>query len=359
MNLPDYQFLAAPLWLITGLHVLTLSLHLAVMNFLLGGIVVVVWGKLNGQGDHSIAGKFVRIFPSIMATTVTLGVAPLLFLQAVYPRQMYPAAIVMGVFWLLVIPAVIASYYSLYGASLSKKTTDQRRRIYLLAALIGLVYASLLYSAVFSMAERPDLVRQLYARNQSGILWNPEARDYAFRWLHMVLGAMTVGGGFAGLLSRSDPQAFKVCRGFFLWGMIFAALAGFGYLFSLGEYLRPLMRTPAVWALNTGIILSAASLHFYFKKQFVPSSLTLFVSLLLMVYTRHTVRLLRLEGVYDPGLLRVTPQWWPFLVFLVFLLTGLGVVAYMLRLFFRASPAPSAAVAVTSPSEESARSEPR
>jgi uncharacterized membrane protein len=121
--------------------------------------------------------------------------------------------------------------------------------------------------------------------------------------------------------------------------MIFAALAGFAYLFSLGAFLRPLMRTPAIWALNTGIILSAASLHFFFKKRFIPSGLTLFLSLLLMVYTRHSVRLLRLEGIYDPALLRIAPQWWPFLLFLAFFLTGLAVVGYMLLLFFRPSRA--------------------
>ena len=37
--LPDYQFLPAPLWLITVLHILTLTLHFAAMNFLLGGLI--------------------------------------------------------------------------------------------------------------------------------------------------------------------------------------------------------------------------------------------------------------------------------------------------------------------------------
>ena len=40
-SLPDYDFLSAPLWLITILHVTTLTLHLTAMNFLFGGLKVI------------------------------------------------------------------------------------------------------------------------------------------------------------------------------------------------------------------------------------------------------------------------------------------------------------------------------
>ncbi|MBM3792426.1 MAG: hypothetical protein FJW35_19045 [Acidobacteria bacterium] len=338
MTLPDYQFLSAPLWLITALHILTLSLHFAAMNFMVGGIIAVLWGRFRNRPENPLAQLFIRSFPSIMAMTVTLGVAPLLFLQVVYPRQVYSASIVMAWFWLLVIPAVIVSYYFLYGASFAPGSVTGRKRAYLLIALLGLVYVSLVYSSVFSMAERPDLVQRLYAGNQSGLLWNPDVKDYLFRWLHMVLGAVAVGGFFVGLAGRSDEAACKVGRSFFLWGMIAAAAAGFGWLFSLGEHLGPLMRTPGIWALNVGIVLSVVSLHFFFKKSFIASGAALFVSLVLMVYTRHTVRLLRLADVYDPASMPVTPQWSPFLLFAVCFVLALAVLFYMLRLFFRASP---------------------
>ena len=39
MSLPSSDFLSAPLWLITFLHLLTFTAHLAAMNFLLGGLV--------------------------------------------------------------------------------------------------------------------------------------------------------------------------------------------------------------------------------------------------------------------------------------------------------------------------------
>ena len=334
MNLPDSNFLPAPLWLITSLHVLTLSLHFAAMNFVLGGILVVLAGRFDRGWDNPAVRRFVALFPSAMAATVTLGVAPLLFLQLVYPLQMYPASLVSAWFWLLVVPAVILAYYFLYAASFAARDGDPGSGRYLWPALLGLLYVSLVYSSVFSMAEHPDLIRRLYAQGQGGFQWNPETGDYAFRWLHMVLGALTVGGFFAGVLGMEDSATFSAAKKMFAYGMAAASAAGLAYLFSLGEFLGALMRTPAIWALTAGIVLSLGSLHLYFKRRFVFAGTALFVSLLLMVVTRHELRLLKLRGSFDPVSWRVAPQWPAFLLFLVSFAGAAFLIVYMLRLFF-------------------------
>lgn len=335
MNLPDYQYLPAPFGLINALHLLTLTLHFAAMNFVVGGVVAVLWAGFDGRGEHPVVQRFVGLFPTAMAATVTLGVAPLLFLQLVYPHQVYAASIISAWYWLAVIGAVITGYYLLYGAALSTASGSGRRRLLLFAALICLLYVSLAYSSVFSLAERPGLMKQLYAADPSGRTWNPDAGAYAFRWLHMILGAVTVGGFFVGLLGKDDAGGFRAGRNLFLWGMVLAALAGFGYLFSLGPHLRSLMRSPAIWTLNISIVLAAGALHFFFRRRFVPAAALLFISLLLMVYTRHALRLLQLETAYNPASVRVAPQWSPFLLFLACFVLALGVVAWILRLFFR------------------------
>ena len=118
--------------------------------------------------------------------------------------------------------------------------------------------------------------------------------------------------------------------------MVLASLAGVAYLVLLDQYLRPFMRTPAIWALTVGVVLSLGALHFFFKKKFWPSGLMLFGSMLTMVYARHTVRLLKLEGAYDPASLPIVPQWSPFILFLVCFVVMLAMLVYMFRLFFRA-----------------------
>jgi hypothetical protein len=334
MNLPDSNFLSAPLWLITTLHWITLTLHFAAMNFLVGGLIVLLHGRFANRWENATVMRFVKSFPSAMAATVSLGVAPLLFVQLVYPRQIYSAAIVSGWFWLMIALAAIVSYYLLYGAAFSKAEAFRLKKRLLLGALLGFLYVSAVYSSVFSMAERPESVKQLYLSSQSGLVWNPMAGDYLWRWLHMITGAATVGGFFVGLLGRDDPEAFAVGKRFFLWGMIAASIAGLGYLFSLGSLIAPLMRTPAAWSLMIGILLSVASLHFFLKKRFLMTATALFASLLSMVINRHFVRLLKLGGQFDPTTWRVAPQWSPFVLFLVCFLVALALIWYMLRIFF-------------------------
>lgn len=331
--MPGSSFLSAPLWLVTVLHVVTLSLHFVAMNFLVGGLIVVLWGKFTNRWEHPVVHRFIKLLPTAMAATITLGVAPLLFVQLTYHEQVYSAAIVSGWFWLGIIPAVIAAYYFLYAASFARDGASPRRGLFLGVALLLLIYVSFVYSSVFSLAERPDRIALQYAENRSGVHLNPDLGSYIFRWLHMLLGAVTVGGFFVGWLGQAHDDAYRAGRAFFLWGMVAASLAGLAYLFTLGNALVPYMRSPAVWWLMVGIILAIGSLHFFFKKKFVPAGAMVLVSLLSMVVNRQYVRLIQLQGVWDPADMPVRTDWSIFLLFLVFFVIAVGTVWYMLHLF--------------------------
>jgi hypothetical protein len=336
MNLPSYDFLSAPLWLINILHIVTLSLHLIAMNFLLGGLVVLMFGKIDGRWMNPSVRNYVKLLPTAAAATITLGVAPLLFAQIVYHRQLYSAAIVSGWFWLLIIPVVILAYYFLYASSFSKRPEITNGR-YLTVVLLCLLYVSIVYSSVFSLAENPTLIKDTYTANQSGWTINPDIGSWLIRWLHMVTGAITVGAFFVGWVGRNDDSVFRAGKTFFTWGMAAASVFGLVYLFTLGDYLVPLMKTPAIWALTVGIVLSLGALHMFYKKKFILTAIMLTVSVIMMVYTRHHVRLLHLANQFEPGNLPVQTQWPIFVIFLVLFLTAIGLVGYMLRLFFAGS----------------------
>ena len=333
MNLPDYNFLSAPLWLITVLHLVTLTLHFAAMNFLFGGTVVLLFGKMDDKWRDSTVKTYVRLLPAAMAATITLGVAPLLFLQLVYYQQAYSAAIVSGWLWLGIIDAAIIGYYFFYGASFSTEGKPGRMRVFLSVSFVMLLFISFVYSTVFSMAERPDLYRALYAGNQSGAVVNSDIGAWGFRWLHMVLGAVTVGGFCVGFVGRHNEPAFRMAKTFYLYGMVVTMIVGMAYLFTLGDHLLPFMRSPAIWLLMVSVILSLGSLHFFFKKKFLPAGSMLFVSMLGMVVIRHILRLIVLEGQFDPATIKVAPQWSVFVLFLVCFVVAIALVWYMLKLF--------------------------
>jgi hypothetical protein len=339
MNLPDYNFLPAPLWLITILHIVTLTLHFVAMNFLFGGMIVLVFGKMTNKWDDPTVNKFVKLFPSAVAATVTLGVAPLLFVQLVYHRQVYAATIVSGWFWLLLVGAVMIGYYLLYAAAFSANGSRDRTPAFLGLTFLLLLYVSFVFSTVFSMGERPDLYKTLYAANQSGWVINSDVGSWLFRWLHMILGAVTVGGFFVGLLGKDSEPAYDIGKRFFLWGMMLTMVAGLVYLFTLGDSLLPLMRSVAIWLVLAAIVLSLGALHFFFRRKFVASTLLLFISLTGMVFARHTLRLIFLDGKFDPGTIPIVPQWSVFIMFLVFFVIAIGLVWYMLKLFLTERPA--------------------
>jgi hypothetical protein len=332
MSLPDYNFLAAPLWLVTTLHVVTLTLHFTAMNFMVGSIIIILFGRFEDKWNHPVVRKFIKLFPTAMAATVTLGVAPLLFVQLTYYQQVYSASIVSGWFWLMIIVAAIIGYYFLYGGAFSKGG-DSRFGVYLTLALVCFAYISFVYTSVFSLAERPELTKALYAGSQSGAVLNTDVGHYLFRWLHMILGAVTVGAFFVGVLGRDDEKTYGMARYYFLYGMIATMIFGLVYLFTMGEYILPLMRSAAIWVLTAAIILSLGALHFFFKKKFILSGLTLFISLPGMVLSRHLVRQLYLDQHFDPADLAVRTQWSILIVFLICFVIAVGALWYMLRLY--------------------------
>jgi hypothetical protein len=156
----------------------------------------------------------------------------------------------------------------------------------------------------------------------------------------MILGAVAVSSFLASLLGKDDPELFPIFRGIYAYGMGIAALAGLAYLISLGEVRSGLLRGTAAWVLAAGILLSLGSVSFLLKRRFVFSGLALLISLILMVTTRHQLRLLQLQGQFDPASWRIAPQWSAFVLFVVWLGIAGVLVVYMLRLFFRSQSQP-------------------
>jgi hypothetical protein len=239
---------------------------------------------------------------------------------------------VSGQLLIAIVGAVMVAYYFLYGASFSTRTSRIPRFLALAAVL--LLFVSFVYSTVFSLAERPGLYRALYAANQSGTVVNPDAGIWLFRWLHMLAGAVTVGGFFVGLLGRNDEPVYRLGRGFLLWGMAASIVLGLAYMMTLGDLLLPLMRSIAIWLVLVSLVLSLGALHFYFKKKFTGAGAMLFVSLLSMVVIRHTLRLIVLKGEWEPASIPVSPQWSVFVIFLGCFVLAIGLLWYMLKLYF-------------------------
>jgi len=325
--LPEFRFLPAPLPLVTLLHVVTLTLHLAAMNLLVGSVFFLAFLRPRGSSSAAADG-LARLVPTLLTATVTLGVAPLLFVQLVYHEQVYAAAIVGAWCWLGIVAAVIGIYLLAYG---SLRPGGPPRFGALAPAFLLAMYVSLVYSGVFSLAERPALIASSYADNPAGTAFPPAPGTWLLRWLHMVTGALAVGGLFVSWWTRHDASLAPRARTFFLAAMGAAFLAGFGYLLSLGELVLPIMRSHVIWELTGSVLLALGGTHFAVRRRYGIATAMIAPSLLGMVAVRHAVRNFRLAGRFDPADIPVVPQWGVFLLFLACFVLMVAIVGFLLR----------------------------
>jgi len=97
-----------------------------------------VKGRLAPNYDAPLAAILRDWLPFAVSAAITAGVAPLLFVQIVYPQNFYTANLLLSWRWMIVIPTLIAAFYLLY--LLKSKTL--RRWPYAARAAIGVATAA-------------------------------------------------------------------------------------------------------------------------------------------------------------------------------------------------------------------------
>src|SRR5271166_3213168 len=111
--------LPAPVWLLKLLHIVTLSLHFVAVEMLLGGMLLAVLLSLFRNSPRSLvtARALARRLTVVMTYVINLGVPPLLFAQVLYGRALYTSSVLIGLYWILVIPLLMLCYWLLYRFS--------------------------------------------------------------------------------------------------------------------------------------------------------------------------------------------------------------------------------------------------
>ncbi|MEJ2057351.1 MAG: hypothetical protein P8X39_05885 [Desulfofustis sp.] len=97
------------------LLLLTFPVHLLAMNAMIGGLTIgIVQHFRGGETPARLAHRIAFSLPLVIAFAVNFGVAPLLFLQVLYGHFIYTSSVLMGIFWISVIPLLIVAYYGAY-----------------------------------------------------------------------------------------------------------------------------------------------------------------------------------------------------------------------------------------------------
>jgi hypothetical protein len=102
-----------------ALYVFTFALHQFFMHYVLAGSIYVGWCSLfpgtgTPRGEQALAIAIRDWLPFLLSAAITAGVAPLLFVQIVYPKHFYTANLLLSWKWMIVVPILIVAFYLLY-----------------------------------------------------------------------------------------------------------------------------------------------------------------------------------------------------------------------------------------------------
>jgi hypothetical protein len=359
---PDPIPLPAPAGLLTVLLVLTFTLHILAMNVTLGGAVIAVVSDFLGRrrGDERyrrLAQHLVSLLPITLAATITLGVAPLLFVQTLYGQFFYTSSILIAWPWLAVVPLVIVAYYGIYLYAWQGERLGDRRILVGAGSALLLIVVAFLYVNNITLMLTPDRWHEIYASHSNGLFLNGEEGTLVPRLFHFLVAAPAVAGAalmvYALFMKGRSPEGYWVWAARYgaVWFLVFTlvqAAIGPLFLFRLpstvrdpfvgDDTLRTALLFVAIGSAVLGLLAMAAALRLRNPLPLgLVGGLSLIVTVSLMSVTRHFVRDEYLRPRFSTGDLAVDSQTVLIVLFFVALLTGVAVVAYMLQAILRAS----------------------
>jgi hypothetical protein len=187
--------LPAPVWLLKLLHIVTLALHFVAVEMLLGGLLLAVLLSLfrNSPNAQVTARALARRLTVVMTYVINLGVPPLLFAQVLYGRALYTSSVLMGVYWIAIVPTLILTYWMLYKFSARLDAGKSAWWVGLIAWLLAGGVSRML-STNMTLMLRPEVWRDMYSASGMGAYLPTGDPTLEPRWLMMLAGGLLIGG---------------------------------------------------------------------------------------------------------------------------------------------------------------------
>ena len=357
---PEPIPLPAPVWLLQALLFITFVLHIVPMNMTLGGLVILAHGEMSGRMSEPLRRWITSYLPATVAFTVTTGVAPLLFLQVLYGQLFFPAAVIIAWAWFAVIIALLLGYYGVYAYALASDRLGRWRGWVIIGSTVLFLYVAFAFNNVITLMSTPFRWWELWQERNPSVHFNLNIWDPTLfpRFGHFVLGAVAVAGLitalYGSILLRKGEEAGKelVRNGvsWFVGATVLNYFVGAVFLFTHEQPVwrafigNDMLATILLWG---GVALSVVALIFAIlaRKVEQPFSFTVIattatlLTIVTMAGVKFMVRSLliaRHAPLFNLKEMPVQPQWGIVVLFVILLLAGLWVVAWMLLQLRRA-----------------------
>ncbi len=337
----------APLFL-QILLLLTFVAHMLLMNVMLGGTIIALVGELRGKRAPLALRKTPKELAGVLtvavALAVNLGVAPLLFLQVIYGQFLYTSSVLIAWWWIGLTVVVILAYYGLYIYKFKYEALKGLKALLLALCVFLLLGTGFILTTNMTLMLRPEQWMAYFDRADGWLLNLTEPTLFP-RYLHMVIGAMAVGGLFLALMASwrerrgtlaPDGAAARIRSGmrWFTHATLAQLVMGSVFLITLP---RPIMLTFMGSNMTNTLVFVAALasvvllLILGFRRQVWATAWTLVAVMTLMALMRAMVRTEYLAPYLDVSSLPVHPQYGPLALFLVSLIIGLALIYWMVK----------------------------
>ncbi len=317
-------------------------LHLLIMNAMLGATAIALYASMKKDAIRKkLAHELAKVIPFLVAFAVNFGVAALLFLQVLYGTFFYTSSILMGVYWIAVIPLLILAYGALYMFDF--KFTSLVRSGAGMAAFALLSFLCIAFIFTNNMTLMLDPQKwTAYFGNSSGTILNLDDPMLIPRYVHIIIGAMAVGGVFVAIFGKTSRRMEPTVRtaaenmgiNLFTAMTLLQLLVGLWFLLSLPVTVQRLFMggDPYMTMLPMGgALLAMLALAAGAKRQVYPCAGLVIPLIYVMSAMRDIVRTGCLKAHFSPGSLEVIPQYSPMVLFFMTLAAGLGTVLWLVK----------------------------
>jgi hypothetical protein len=321
---------------------LTFIIHLLFMNIMLGSSIIALVHHLRGKAQSEpLTVDISQKLPFIIAFTVNFGVAPLLFLQILYGQFLYTSSVLMAVYWLSAAGLVLLAYLSAYIYDFRYISLGAMRTVFIALTTACLLAVAFIFTNNMTLMLSPETWTG-YFDQPDGTMLNFGERSLIPRYLHFVVASVAVAGLFLAVLwsgkaGRGEPGGRRwVVHGmtWFAYATITQVAVGIWFLVALPQPVMLLFMGGSslhTFVLLAGITLGVASIVTALRFMVKPTVALLVATIALMVYLRDLVRDAYLSPYFQVSERSVTGETFPLILFIITLILGLGVIAWMIR----------------------------
>lgn len=350
---PDPNPLPAPYWVLKLLLIVTFVLHIVAMNFMMGGGVVALltkWRAKNRKMGTRMFFDVAKKMPVLLPATITLGIAPLLFVQVLYGQFFYTSSILIAWPWFLVLVLLTVAYYGFYYVSFQGGRNPGRAGGVMFVSVIMVFLIGFVFTNNITLSQSPARWGAKYFSSAGG--WHLNLTDPTLipRYLHFFVAAVALGGLFLVFLALANWKCDREYAGQLLeFGgktFLYATMAQFAvgamFLISLPQPMRMLFMGGdplATTLLVIGIACAIGAIVLMFdalRKQnirraafYAPALIG--VTIASMSVMRDILRDAYLKPYYHPGHFAVKTQWSVLPLFLALFLGGAVLWLVMLK----------------------------